>query len=119
MVRGRRERARDGVSIDVRHLLDAADDHDLVRAARDRDVAGARGRAARRARGLDRQRLDAREAGVVRDQAAELLLLGEHARHHVADVQRADSIGLDAGVRESRFHGGRGAMPAADVASPC
>ncbi len=55
------------------------------------------------------------EAGVVRDQPAELLLLGEQARHHVADVQRADSVGLDAGVRESRFHGCRGPMPAADV----
>ncbi len=57
LVRGRCERTRDGVSVDVRHLLYAADHDDVVRAARDREVTDSRGGAPRSARGLDGERL--------------------------------------------------------------
>ena len=110
-----RESARDGVAIDVGHALETADDDDVVHSARDREIADPRRRPARRTCGFDRDRFDAAQARVVGDQPAELALIAEHARHHVADVQRADARRVDARVRERRGHGGGTEVAAAHL----
>ncbi len=85
-IRRRRERARDGVALDVRHALDAADRDGIVNAAGDGLIADAHRGASGGASSFDGHGFDSGEARVVRDQAAELLLLRENSGEHVADV---------------------------------
>ena len=89
-VGGRSQRAGNRVVIDMGHALEAADDHGVVSAARDRQIPHARGRAARSARRFYRCRFHADEPGVIGHKPADLLLALEQAAHHVADVQCAD-----------------------------
>ncbi len=67
-----------------------------MHAAGDGHVAHAQRRTAAAAGRLDLHRLDAAQADEIGDQRAEVLLPGQFAREHVADVQRVDA--LDFGV---------------------
>ena len=114
-VRRRGERAGDGIALDVRHALDAANGDGIVNAARDGLVSDADRGAPRGTRGFDGHCFDSREPGVVGDQPAELLLLGKDAGEHVADVERADSLGLDAGIGKGRLDRRGAEMAAASL----
>ncbi len=79
-VRRSRERARDGVALDVSHALHAAHRDHVVNAAGDCDIGHARGGSAGGARRFDRHGFDAGQTRIVRDQSAELLLIRENSR---------------------------------------
>src|SRR2546425_302066 len=80
---------------DVRHLLRATDDHDVVHPGRDREARlQKRDRPARAAAfDPDRREVHVRQAGVIGDEGGHVLLVDELPRGHVPDVDRIDVLG--------------------------
>ncbi len=89
------ERRGDGVFGGVGHLLNADHGDDVGHTARNRAHPRLEGHTARGAGRLDRRRLDTAPAAEVGDERAELLLVIEARREHVADEQGVGP--LDAG----------------------
>src|SRR3989441_12113317 len=114
LVRGRRQDLPGLDLPDVRHLLRAADDHDVVHPGRDREprLQERDGAARAAAFDADRRKVHIRQAGVIGDERGHVLLVDELPRGHVADVHRIDVLraefrvldrlqpGLDAEVPE-------------------
>src|SRR3989441_874405 len=95
LVRGGRQDLRGLDLADVRHLLRATDDHDVVHPGRDREARlQKRDRPARAAAfDPDRREVHVRQAGVIGDEGGHVLLVDELPRGHVPDVDRVDVLG--------------------------
>src|SRR2546425_872866 len=95
LVRGGRQDLRGLDLADVRHLLRATDDHDVVHPGRDREARlQKRDRPARAAAfDPDRREVHVRQAGVIGDEGGHVLLVDELPRGHVPDVDRIDVLG--------------------------
>src|SRR2546422_1007289 len=95
LVRGGRQDLRGLDLADVRHLLRAADDHNVVHPGRDREARLQEGDRPARAAAFnpDRREVHVRQAGVISDEGGHVLLVDELPRGHVADVHRVDVLG--------------------------
>src|SRR2546427_6388760 len=97
LVRGGRQDLRGLDLADVRHLLRAADDHDVVHPGRNREARLHERDGAARAATFDAdcRKVHVREARIIRDEGGHVLLVDELPRRHVADVHRIDVLGTE------------------------
>src|SRR2546427_6389288 len=100
LVRGGREDLRGLDLADVRHLLRAAHDDDVVHPGRDGESGLEESYRAARAAALDadRREVHVREARIIGDEGRHMLLVDEFPRGHVADVHRVDVLRAELGV---------------------
>src|SRR5213594_1064325 len=94
LVRGGREDLRGLDLADVRHLLRAAHDDDVVHPGRDGEsgLEESYRAACAAAFDADRREVHVREARIIGDEGRHMLLVDEFPRGHVADVHRVDVL---------------------------